>query len=314
MGGESTIAVERDAASAAATAQQRFVVIQRNPRSGAGSPRRRLLELICTLRGAGFAVRMFRDRDRMRRWLENPQHRSRLCCLVAAGGDGTVADLFNHYPGVPLAILPSGTENLLARYLGIPKCGHAVGQLIVAGQTRTFDLCEMGGRRFALMASAGFDAAVVHQLHASRKGHITHLSYFQPIWRVLRTYGYPELHVWVDEATQPIPARFVVICNLPAYALKLKFAGAADGSDGRLEVRLFQRGSAFQMLRYLFKVFCGKHEQLPDVVCLSGRRIRLQAVVPVPVQTDGDPAGTTPVEISLLPAALTLFVPPAAPR
>ena len=301
---------QREAAGAA----RPYVVIQRNPRSGAGSPKRRLLELITELRRSGFRVRMFRHRDRLREWIEKPQHRAALKCLVAAGGDGTVADLFNRFPGVPLAVLPSGTENLLAKYLGIPKCGVTVARMIVNGESKTFDLCQMGERRFAIMASIGFDAAVVHQLHAARHGHITHFSYFQPIWQTLRTYAYPELRVWVDDAAEPVSARMAVICNLPAYALGMKFAASADGSDGSLEVRLFQRGSAFQMLRYLFKVLTGKHELLSDVISLSGRRIRLEGAATVPVQIDGDPAGTTPVEISLLPSALTLFIPPAPSR
>ena len=146
------------------------VVIQRNPRSGFGSPRKRLLDLIRTLRRAGLRVRMFRDRDRISRWLAVPGHRERLRCLVAAGGDGTVGDALSRFPGVPLAILPSGTENLAARFLGIPKCGKTVGQMILAGRTHPFDLGQIGDRRFLLLASAGVDASVIQLVHAARKG------------------------------------------------------------------------------------------------------------------------------------------------
>jgi len=64
------------------------------------------------------------------------------------------------------------------------------------------------------------------------------------------------------------------------------------------------------MLRYSGNLAIGRHEILPDVVSLTGRRVRLESDRPVPVQADGDPAGTTPVEISVLPGALEVYAPP----
>lgn len=288
---------------------QQYVAIQRNPRSGAGSPRRHLLEFIAALRHSGVKIRMFRNRDRLRQWLDFPGHRECLRCLVAAGGDGTVADVFNRYPGVPVAVLPSGTENLTARYLGIPKCGKTAARVILEGRTHPFDLGLMGNQRFLLLASAGVDASVVKLVHEARTGHISRASYFQPLWQTLRTYAYPEIRVWVDDQPEPYMARQIMIVNLPIYALGLNFAIGANASDGWLDLRLFQSGSAFQTARYLFKVLSGKHERLPDVVSLRARRVRLETDVSVPMQIDGDPAGQTPAEINLIPSALTLYVP-----
>lgn len=286
-----------------------WVIIQRNPRSGAGAARRALRHLVRGLHVAGYRVQMFRDRDRMRRWLERCEDRTQIRCLVAAGGDGTVADVINRFPGWPVAILPAGTENLLARHFQIPKDGRAVARLIVNGRRKVLDVCSLEGRRFVLMASAGVDARIVHEVHARRSGHITRFSYVKPIWNSLQNYPYPQLRVWLDDASEPLEARELLVSNLPAYALGLKFAADADGSDGLLNVRLLRYGSAFQMVRYLYNVIVGKLENLPDVVSTTARRIRIEADAPVPVQIDGDPAGETPAEIRILPAALTLFIP-----
>jgi diacylglycerol kinase family enzyme len=86
-------------------------------------------------------------------------------------------------------------------------------------------------------------------------------------------------------------------------------AGSACGDDGILDLRLFQRGSAFQMWRYFFKVFGNCHERLGDVLSVRGSRIRIESDVPVPVQLDGDPAGWTPAEFRILPAAAEVLVP-----
>ena len=230
-------------------------------------------------------------------------------CIVAAGGDGTVGSVINRFPGLPITILPLGTENLLARYLGIPRCGRSVADLVANGSMRVFDVGTVGERRFTVMASIGFDADVVHRVSSKRQGRIWKIFYLQPIIESLRKYTYPALSVRIDGAEVPAQARLVVAVNLPAYALNLPVAQSARGNDGLLDLRLFRRGSAFQMLRYCYKLALNRHEQLGDVDCLTGREIRVEADEPVPIQIDGDPAGTTPVTIRVLPAALTVVVP-----
>src|SRR5580765_4106145 len=91
------------------------VAIQRNPRSGSGAGRHELVELVRELKRLAFRPRLFKSRERLVAWLAEPGIRDELTCVVAAGGDGTVADVVNRHPDVPICILPLGTENLLAR-------------------------------------------------------------------------------------------------------------------------------------------------------------------------------------------------------
>jgi YegS/Rv2252/BmrU family lipid kinase len=286
-----------------------WVAIQRNPHSGSGTRRRELQELIAGLRGHGLRPRLFSRRELFDRRLLEPRARDGLVCVVAAGGDGTICDVLNRMPGVPVAILPLGTENLMAKYLGITPSGRLVADMIAAGKTRRFDLCQVGSRRCFLMASFGFDADVIHRVHTSRRGNITKLTYFQPISQSLRKYGHPPMRLYFDGATSPIIARMAVVANLPLYAFGLRVVADACGDDGFLDVRMFQPESAFQMFRYLYKVVRGVHEALDDVTCVRAQRVRIESDVPVPVQADGDPAGWTPIEISVLPSAFECFVP-----
>jgi len=287
-----------------------WVAIQRNPSSGSGASRHLLTELIKCLRQRGLRPRLFSRRERLDDWIANPEHRERLRCIVAAGGDGTVRDVISRFPGCRLAILPLGTENLVARYLGIPKSGEAVAAMIAAGHSRRLDLGLHGERRFTVMASAGFDADVIHRAHSRRRGHIQHGSYVQPIWESLRKYDHPELRVWIDDAVEPLMARLVVVVNLPVYALGLQVAISACGDDGLFDVRLFGGGSAFQMWRYLYNVSRGTHEQLSDVRACRARTVRIESDQPVPLQVDGDPAGWTPGEFRIDAEAFEVMVPP----
>ena len=288
-----------------------WVAIQRNPTSGSGSKRSLLLDLVGRLRTHGLAPRLYSRRGRLEEKLRRSGAKEDLVCIVAAGGDGTVGDIVNRFPGIPVAILPMGTENLLARYLEIPKSGIAVADMIAARHSQKFDLGVIGDKKFTLMASFGFDAEVVHRTHARRSGHITRFSYLQPIGEAMRKYTYPELRLYVDDAFEAVRARLVVVANLPVYALGLKIVASACGDDGLFDICLFQRGSTFQMLRYFLNVTTGTHTGLEDVESLQGTRVRIESSEPVPVQVDGDPAGWTPTELRVEPCAFEVIIPEA---
>jgi diacylglycerol kinase (ATP) len=294
-----------------------WVAIQRNPTSGGGAGRAELLAMCRRFVQLGIRPRLFSRRDRLSERLGRPDSRQGLVGLIAAGGDGTVGDLVNRFPDLPLAVLPLGTENLLAKYLGIPADGRLVAELVARGETRRIDVGLVNGRRFLLMMTAGFDAEVIRRCHESRRGNILKWSYIQPILETLRSYRYPQLRVEVADGeiaptgslSASLRGPLVVLANLPAYALGLPLADSAVGDDGLLDLRLFQQPSAFQMARYLYKVTRRQHENLPDVDVGRVRRVRIESDVPVPVQCDGDPVGWTPVDVSVLPRALTLFAP-----
>jgi diacylglycerol kinase family enzyme len=289
---------------------QPWVAIQRNPRSGSGRRRRLLFDLVAELRRHGLRPRLYTRRDRLNERLDVERHRDDLVCIVAAGGDGTVGDLINRFPGIPLALFPLGTENLLARHVGVRACGRTVAAMIAAGRMRRFDLGTLGDRRFALMAGFGFDAEIVHRLDACRTGTISRLTYLRPMWDAFREYRFPELRFYPDDDARPLTASVGLVVNLPAYALRLPFAAQADGHDGLLDVRLFRPQSRMELLRDFVRVARGCHESDPRVECFRTTSLRIESDVPVPVQVDGDPAGTTPVEIRMLASALEVVCPP----
>ena len=83
--------------------------------------------------------------------------------MVVAGGDGTVNETINGLArsGLPLALIPLGTANVLAAEIGLQTDPAAVARCVAFGQPRPIALGAANGRRFILMAGAGFDANVV---------------------------------------------------------------------------------------------------------------------------------------------------------
>ena len=83
--------------------------------------------------------------------------------ILAWGGDGMVQRRVDALKDrqVPLAIVPAGTSNLFATNLGIERdIAHAV-RVALLGDRRRLDVGCFNGERFAVMAGAGFDAAMI---------------------------------------------------------------------------------------------------------------------------------------------------------
>lgn len=287
-----------------------WVAIQRNPSSGSGRRRRFLLELAAALNRNGLRPHLFSRRETLACRLQDPDRRAALAGVIAAGGDGTLADVANRHPGIPVCPFPLGTENLLAKYLRIPLDGDFVARMIAAGHRRRVDVGLVGnGTRFLIMGSVGFDAEVIHQLHSTRRGNISHLSYVSPIWRSALHYSFPELTVSFDESAEPVKGSLVVVSNFPAYAFGLPVNPDAQPDDGLLTVRIFQQPGRWNLTRYSTMVMRRVHLDQPDVRVIRTANVTVKSPVDAPVQIDGDPFGTTSVQFRCLPGELELFVP-----
>ena len=287
-----------------------WVAIQRNPRSGSGKRRRFLLDLASALKRHDLRPHIFSRREILAERLKDPERRSALVGIVAAGGDGTLTDVANRFPGVPACPFPLGTENLLAKYLGIPLDGEAAARIIAAGKIRKFDVGQAGeGTKFLIMGSVGFDAEVIRRLHDSRRGNISHLSYVSPICRSVISYSFPRLTVKADELPEPIEGSLVIVSNFPAYAFKLPVNPDAEPDDGLLTVRVFQKSGRWNFAKYSAMVTRRLHLDRPDVRVFKTSAVTIESDRPAPVQIDGDPLATTPVTFQCLPGNLELFLP-----
>lgn len=287
-----------------------LIIIQRNPTSGSGRGRREVFRLLTELRRCGYEVRVYHNRDRFNRFVNRPCVAKRLRCLVAAGGDGTLSSLVQRHPQFPIAVLPLGTENLVAQHLGVRCDGFKVARMIQEGSFLSFDTGLVGTHRFLLMASAGLDAEVVRLLAMARRGNINHFSYLKPIFHAFRLYSFPELKV-VDEHGEVLAVgSHVLVSNMPEYGMKIPFCPAADPHDGLLDVRVFKK---FGMLKTAWHV-CRTRLALQDAV---QQIVRFRAPVisletsdsAVPLQADGDPCGTGAVTFRVAEEKMVLLVP-----
>ena len=288
------------------------MVIQRNPNSGSGRGRGQLRVLAQELKKRGYCVRMFSDRTRLDLYvLQIPETRS-LKCIVGAGGDGTVTDLANRHPGVPVAILPLGTENLLAGYLGLPRCGRSLAEIIDRGQVQVFDSARANGLRFLLMLSVGIDAEIVEAIHQKRTGNIYRHGY---LWPTLKAFCRSRPVVYIVSSADgsiEIAGSHVIVTNVPRYGFGLPFATDARPDDGLLDVRVFHGGSRWAIFLHALKLKLGLPLRSAEVSRFLADSVTIRAADPadrMPSQCDGDPGPSLPIVITTEPRSLTLITP-----
>ena len=228
--------------------------------------------------------------------------------VIAVGGDGTVNEVARGLAGrgIPLAVLPAGTLNLLARVYRLPEDPEGLIQLLHGGKTLPLDLGTAGERVFLSCAGAGFDAEVIRSLHRSRRGPIRIWHYLPHLLAQLARPLSPRIRAHLD-GKDPGAFSQVIVGNLPLYAGILRFTPDARADDGLLDVALFRGGRRRDLLRYAAAAAWGRRAD--DVLLRRAREVRLEAPDPLPLQLDGDEAGTLPALLSVRPAAIRLVVP-----
>jgi diacylglycerol kinase (ATP) len=299
------------------SADARELLICFNPSAGSRSRTEQFSAIEAELCRAEYRVQTTSDPAEFGGLASRMHQSGQLRAVLACGGDGTASLVRSRVPlEIPLLPLPTGTESLLGGYLEQSAEPHAIRETLDRGVVINLDLGRANDRYFLIMISAGFDAAVVRQLHQNRRGNITRGSYLQPILHTIRSYEYPEMQLYCDDdprpRREPMRCRWLFGFNLPLYARGWQIAPQASGTDGLLDVCTFRRGSFFDGVRYFWHVIRQSHQHLPDTELTCGRRLRIAAAgnFEVPYQTDGDFAGVLPVEIEVLPGELRLLVMP----
>ena len=242
--------------------------------------------------------------------------------VVIVGGDGTLRcvvdrliELCPQPKALPeVALVPLGTANLMAHHLGCMWTGKPIGPQVVraitSGRRRRIDLATANGQVMLSVAGAGFDAKVVHELAAVRKGPITYADYILPIVRSLLGYKFAPLSVALDgrSVLTNTPA-IAFIGNIREYGTGFSVTPAARSDDGLLDVCILPCASWQQVIE--LGILCGSQLQVSSErsIYRRAKKVEITSPLQVPVQVDGDAAGFTPLAVDLLPRQLTFIVP-----
>ena len=296
------------------TAEMMKLIVVINPISGANRQTGRLGSLFARLQVEGFQVirRITRGPGDARQWV--PQAAPQADALLVVGGDGTVSEAADGLSActTPMLIWPTGTENLVAKSLGYrPDTAQTLATLR-AYNVAPLDLGFANGRSFMVVAGVGFDAEVVQRLIRVRKGHITHLTYTDPLWRTFWEHRWPELEITAESSEGPLHwmgRGMAFVGNMARYALGLPVVRDAVPDDGLLDLCIMPCRGRLQLIGHSIRTIFGRHVEHPSVLYTRVTSVRVSSPDLVPIEIDGDFAGHLPLEASVRPAAIRVLIP-----
>jgi YegS/Rv2252/BmrU family lipid kinase len=318
---------ERETSSLIMTSDLRNALLIHNPNAGnGGSGRRRTLDAARHIFAAGGIQSDLAETT-------GPGHATDIASraaeegrglVIACGGDGTLNEVINglaaHQNGhrVPLALLPGGTANILAKELDLPWDIPSAAAKLVRGTVKEIALglatpLERPEKKkyFLSVGGAGPDGMIVYSLDLDLKARLGILAYWWQGAREVFRYSFPHFRILIGD--QKLDASLAIVGRTKNYGGPFKITTGADLFEDQFEVMALTTQSGLRYLSYLPTLWMGNlrgtegvHFHKSDaVICEPLDRNPLYA------QVDGEPLARLPVEFKIVPRALKLLVPGA---
>lgn len=205
------------------------------------------------------------------------------------GGDGMVQHCADAAAGsgVPIAILPAGTANLLATHLGIEKDLAQAVHIGLHGLRHAFDVGVINGERFAVMAGAGFDSRVMGNVNSKAKERFGRMAYLRSSAQSTRAKSCNmkirvDGNVWFNDK-----ASCVLFGNVGTVTAGLRVFPEALPDDGVLEVGVVTAQGTVDWLRVLGRIVARHPEKSNFVNLTHGTKISVEFDKPLPYELDG---------------------------
>jgi YegS/Rv2252/BmrU family lipid kinase len=300
-----------------ATVGRTLIIV--NPKAGQEAPealRRRLggafaarsinFDIVTTER-SGHATELARDAARA--------GYERVCVV---GGDGTIAEAATGLVGfdVPLGVIPRGTANQVALNLKIPSALEKAVDVAISGTPRPIDLGQIDGRAFALVAGAGFDAAVMGSATRELKERWGFGAYIYAALKQALSATPARFTITTAETRLEVSGVSVMIANVGALFTKylpIRFPltpqPLSSWHDGVFDIVVVAPQNVPDWATVLWTAANLKFGGNDRLIHLQSNKVTIESDPLLPTQIDGDPAGETPLTATVLEKGVRVMLP-----
>ncbi|HEX2219193.1 MAG TPA: lipid kinase [Gemmatimonadales bacterium] len=280
-----------------------------NPRARRGAEG--VEEIAAGLRDAGLDLIVEPTEDRAACAGLIRRHAGEVDRVVVAGGDGSLnaavpvlVDV-----GLPLAIIPLGTANNLARTVGVPLDVEGATATAAGTRRRVVDLGRVNGHYFCTTASIGMSVAITEELSPEAKRRWGPLAYVLASLKVIRRSLPFHADITWEGGTRHTRTVQIVVGNGRHYGAALAVAHDATIDDARLDLYSLEVNHWWELLRLAPSLKWGTHVKRREVEALRARSYEIRTRRPMPIDLDGELGAETPARFEVVPRALEVFVP-----
>jgi diacylglycerol kinase (ATP) len=228
--------------------------------------------------------------------------------VVAVGGDGTINELGSALvgSGIPMGIIPEGSGNGLALYLGVPMNETSAINRLNRFETVDVDCGIINEKPFFNIAGLGFDATVSDRFaNDSIRGPI---GYLRSVINVISKYKPCKYELTIDGKLYEREAFMISVANSPQYGNNAYIAPNASVNDGVLDVCIVHKFPLYILPMMVFHLFNRSADQSEYVEIIPGKDINIKRLDAGPIHVDGEPINMeNDLNIIVKPKALKII-------
>lgn len=290
------------------------MILVYNPVSGDASFKNKLDMMIDKFQQRGCMLLLYRtERDNSRSFGEFLRA-ANADGVIVSGGDGTLHEIINlllkEGVDLPVGIMPNGTSNDFASFMGLADDLDLYIDTIVAGHSVPVDLGRVGSEYFINVASAGMLTSVAHEVDVRLKNAFGKMAYYLRGIGELPRFRALKLQIEADgEVFEERAFLFVVVNSSIVGSLK-NVAVDAKVNDGKLDMVLLQHCSLPELMTVIAQILAGKSmNNTKNVRYLQAEKFVISCAEELGSDLDGERGPQLPLAIETLPGRLRLFYP-----
>ena len=235
--------------------------------------------------------------------------------VIAMGGDGTLEAVLRGMVGrkTPMGIIPTGTQNNIAKSLGIPIEMEEACALIASRHVRKLDVGRVKVKKgkklyFFELTAVGLVAALYPQTSKLADGKLSRIK--DVALTLLHQEPDPEVFLTLDDESKiKIKTMLVVISNTPMFGANFLVAPDASVTDGFLDVSVYPDFSKTEVLAYFAQVRSEGFSNNEKVQRYRACKIEIKTNPKMEVMADGVMLGKGRVKIKSKAGALWMITP-----
>lgn len=235
--------------------------------------------------------------------------------VIAMGGDGTLEAVLRGMVGrkTPMGIIPTGTQNNIAKSLGIPTTIEEACTLIASNHIRKLDVGRVkvkNGKKlfFFELTAVGLVAALYPKANKLQNGNLAKLK--DVALTLIHQEPDPVVYLTLDDESKiKINTMLVVVSNAPMFGANFLVAPEASVTDGLLDISVYPDFSKTELLAYYAAIRSEGFSANEKVQRFRARKIEIKTDPKMDVMADGVMLGKNKVEIKCKAGAVWMITP-----
>ncbi|MCI5727636.1 MAG: YegS/Rv2252/BmrU family lipid kinase [Clostridium sp.] len=230
--------------------------------------------------------------------------------ILVSGGDGTVDSVVNAMKrknvDLPIGILPLGTANDFAKFLGIPNKVEDALERILKFNPKPIDLGKVNDKYFVNVASTGLLTDVSQKTDVNLKNTIGKLAYYLKGLEEIPNFRKLKVKITTDEMVYDDTMYLILVFN-GQTAGNLRLATIAEVDDGYLDLIIIKAVQLYEILPLFIKILKGDHLDSKKVVYVKTKKIRIETDEEIVTDIDGEKGPDFPLDIECIKGGINVL-------